>query len=105
MADTIRDPSIPPHTDVTYPYIHFEFLPKKKPTAKTTAWSCRNTSSGTEMGQVRWYGPWRQYCFFPVPNTVYSEGCLSDITDFLEQLKTARRKTSGALDYNRAISP
>jgi len=71
-----------------YKYIHF-ILIEEKP--KTQAWSCRS-SAEDELGQVRWYGSWRQYCFFPTGygQLVFNDGCLKDIIHFMGQLKDAR---------------
>lgn len=65
-----------------YEYIHFVVIEEKP---KTTVWSCRNNNSGGELGRVKWFGPWRQYCFFPVGNatTVFNRGCLEDIIHFI----------------------
>lgn len=62
-------------------YIHF-VLTAQKP--KTSVWSCRNNRSGEELGVIKWYGPWRQYCYFPTVQAVYSAGCLDDIARFLD---------------------
>lgn len=38
------------------------------------------------LGVIKWLGSWRQYCFFPETNTLYSNECLKDIKEFLEKL-------------------
>ena len=73
-----------------YEFINFEQKPQSE-SRKTSVWSCKNNKSGAELGEVRWYAPWRQYCFMPSGPTVYSAGCLADIQDFIEQLKAAPR--------------
>lgn len=50
---------------------------------KTHRWEIRSKSQGSILGWVRWYGPWRQYCFFPCEGTIYNNGCLESITQFL----------------------
>jgi hypothetical protein len=45
-----------------------------------------NKASGDLLGYIRWYSPWRQYCFFPHSDTVYSAGCLNDINNFIHFL-------------------
>jgi hypothetical protein len=65
-------------------YIKFVKIADKP---KTTVWSCRNISGDYELGQIRWYPQWRQYCFFPVENTVYSMGCMEDINQFIVELR------------------
>ncbi len=67
-----------------YKYIHFAKAADKP---KTSVWACFNTSSGTSLGLVQWYAPWRQYCFFPEPNRVFNIGCMDDINHFIGQLK------------------
>jgi hypothetical protein len=41
---------------------------------------------------VRWYGKWRQYAFFPMPNTVFERQCLRDIANFCEAKTRERRQ-------------
>lgn len=67
-----------------YQYIHFVKVADKP---KTSVWSCRNNRSQAELGEVRWYAPWRRYCYFPTNKAVYSLGCMNDIIDFIGQLK------------------
>lgn len=44
----------------------------------------------TDLGVLKWYVSWRQYCFFPQPETVFNKGCLEDINHFITQLMEAR---------------
>jgi hypothetical protein len=69
-----------------YEYINFELI---QDTGKTTIWSC-TSNSGSDLGNVRWYAPWRQYCFLPIGGAVFSTGCLNDIIDFIKQLTEER---------------
>ena len=73
-----------------FEYIHFVLVGEKP---KTKVWSCRNNKSDTELGVVKWYGPWRQYCFFAVPAAVFNLACLQDIIEFLSKQNTPRRAT------------
>ena len=67
----------------SYQYIYFVKVADKP---KTSVWSCRKIRSDTELGQVRWYSAWRQYCFFSSCPAVFNMGCLDDIKDFIMQL-------------------
>jgi len=67
-----------------YKYINFEKIADKP---KTTIWACRNNSGTAVIGHVMYYPQWRQYCFLPAYETVFSAGCLVDIQDFIGQLK------------------
>ena len=68
-------------------YEYLRFVEKPRPAGrKTGIYSCRNLKSDTELGLVRWHGPWRQYCYFPIGQAIYSAGCLQDIADFISRL-------------------
>lgn len=67
-----------------YQYISFLFVEQKP---KTQVWRCVNNSSQNELGIIKYYPAWRQYCYFPTIQAVYSTGCLNDINDFIKQLK------------------
>jgi hypothetical protein len=69
---------------VVYKYMIFELVEKKP---KTTVWRIINKCSGCTIGTIKWYGQWRQYCFFPAQDCVFSSGCLSDIIDFMKGLR------------------
>ena len=77
----------------------FQYIKFVQQTSKgvTSVWSCRNTRYGDELGVVKWNGAWRQYCYFPTVQAVYSAGCLLDITEFIGLLANAR-STSRDLD-------
>jgi hypothetical protein len=47
--------------------------------------------NGRELGTIKWYGPWRKYCFCPVANVVFEQDCLRCIADFCAA-KTAEHK-------------
>jgi hypothetical protein len=70
-----------------YQYIHFGLL---SPKMKTDRWSCVNNKDGKLLGIVEWYGPWWQYCFFPLHSIALSKGCMEDIGDFIRQLMERR---------------
>lgn len=67
-----------------YKYIHFVKISQK---AKTSVWACCNNHSHAELGQIKWYGPWRQYCFFPEMDCVFNVSCMNDINHFIGQLR------------------
>ena len=85
-----------------YKYIHFV---KVKGNPKTSIWICRNNKSNTDLGEVKWYGQWRQYCYFPDGMSVYNIDCLKDIIDFVNQLNKEKRLTVKKLKDEHGISP
>ncbi len=61
-------------------YIEFDIIAEKP---KTMVWAVRNISSQVIIGYIKWYPAWRQYCFFPEADTIFSVGCLNDINKFI----------------------
>lgn len=75
--------------ELKYKYIHFV---KTEGKPKTSVWECRNNSSGHELGVVKWNSGWRQYCYFPTVQAVYSSGCLNNISEFISTIMQERAK-------------
>ncbi len=81
----------------TWQYKHFTIC-WYKATAKTSAFvvRCRlgrgaDPTLGSSLGEVKWYGSWRQYCFFPESDTVWNATCLKDIQAFLDEQNAAHK--------------
>jgi hypothetical protein len=62
---------------------------------RTTVWDVRSRSRGDLLGRVQWYGPWRQYTFWPEAGVIFNPGCLDEITAF------CRAETAGRLRASR----
>ena len=60
------------------------------PNRKTSRFNVRRRDNECLLGEIKWYSSWRQYCLFPVDDTVWSVGCLTDIQNFIEGLKKER---------------
>jgi hypothetical protein len=43
------------------------------------------------LGEIRWFGRWRKYAFYPADATIYEETCMRDIAQFIEEETKARR--------------
>lgn len=63
---------------------------------KTRRWIICADDGEVELGEVKWLGKWRCYCFFPLNDTLYEKQCLRDLANFCER-KTTEHKT-GARD-------
>jgi len=74
-----------------YEYLIFKQAPVK-PNWTTTQWYCLNKKSSILLGLIKWESSWRQYCYYPQCDAVYSAGCLNDISDFIKQLMNDRKK-------------
>ena len=71
-------------------WIKFELLDA---TRKTKRWQVQ-MQEGTALGSVHWYGAWRQYCFFPLADTIYERQCLRDIAQFCETQSRLHRENN-----------
>jgi hypothetical protein len=72
-----------------YEYIQIEEIEQRG--KKTSVFPIFSKSSGEHLGTIKWYGPWRQYCFYPLDETIWNDGCLKDVTAFLIGLKLGRK--------------
>lgn len=63
-------------------YLSFERV--DNPGRKTMVWNVISQSSEIVLGRIAWYGPWRQYCFYPSNGTIFNTDCLIAIADRLE---------------------
>ena len=72
---------------------HIEFIREDSynPKGTTCAWDVIAISNGTPLGLIKWYSPWRQYCFFPECNTLYVSSCLNDIINFMKENRKKRK--------------
>jgi len=59
-------------------------------TGKTLVWSVEAKEGGAKLGEVRWFGRWRGYAFFPL-DAIFEHKCLRDIADFVEMQTKAHR--------------
>ncbi len=69
-------------------YIEFALV---HDTGKTQKWNVVNKSSGFNLGDIFWYGSWRQYIFEPSTTTIYNNGCLEVIMNFLTRINKEKK--------------
>jgi len=70
-------------------YLCFEELEVKP---KTKQFAVKNIS-GFILGCVKWYAPWRRYCFFNTAiELVFDTVCLAEIKDFITKLMLERKE-------------
>ncbi len=48
--------------------------------------------TGARLGQIKWFGRWRQYCFWPDPGTIFNTGCMTDIQAKIRELHVERQR-------------
>ena len=90
-----RDLGVPVLTRVhEYEYIRVRHV-ADSPSGKTSIWHVE-TRYGDTLGSIRWFGRWRQYTFWPSPETLYSAGCLTDLADFIQLLRKSASREFGS---------
>ena len=69
-----------------------QFYMKPRPAdKKTDTFTVIANDGGVDLGEVKFYGAWRKFCFFPNHDTVFEQDCLRDIAIFCEQQTAAWR--------------
>ena len=65
---------------------------------KTGIWRVYAVAGSVALGEVRWFGRWRQYVFAPGDGTVWNPDCLNEVSRFVvkctvdHQAAAARRR-------------
>ena len=65
------------------------------PGKKTYSYAVRKdvekVCAGQYLGEIKWNGAWRQYCFYPESKTFWSSGCMQGIIDFCIEITQIQR--------------
>jgi len=64
-------------------YLEFTVIEHKP---KTVRVAVESKKTGHRLGIIMWYGPWRQYAFFPNIDTTFNSECLNDISEYIKEL-------------------
>jgi len=59
---------------------------------KTNKWHIISKSSGAVLGLIKWYAPWRQYCFLTLFTVVWNVDCLRSVQEFITAEMEKRKK-------------
>lgn len=62
---------------------------------KTDTWVVRD-EIGNSLGEVKWYGPWRQYTLWTILGVVFNRDCLTALAGFLHEVNEDHRKAAKA---------
>ncbi|KKN67568.1 hypothetical protein LCGC14_0460230 [marine sediment metagenome] len=72
-------------------YLRVEKLDLSGLKLKTDIWVVR-ANDGNSLGEVKWYGPWRQYALLPILGTVFNRDCLTALAGFLHEVNESHRR-------------
>lgn len=71
---------------------HLKFIKQEFENRKTFIWEVFSTYDQSYLGKIHWHPPWRQYCFFPIEECVWSHDCLKEVSNFIILHKKDRSK-------------
>lgn len=71
-------------------YIRFDLIEEK---SKTNVYEVVNITHEYPLGVIKWYTPWRRYCFFTTEGElILSVGCMKQVSAFITVLMEDRKK-------------
>lgn len=75
-------------------WMYFERTQERDDKTKTEKWCVTSRRHPIILGEIRWYGPWRQYVFAPSTEvaTLFNQGCMDDISEFIQRLTREHRQ-------------
>ena len=71
-----------------YPSEHLVFSEIRNIGKKLPVYEVYSKFNNALLGEVQWYGAWRQYVFAPtqIVSTIWSHDCLTDLSSFIQLL-------------------
>lgn len=69
-------------------YLKFIVVPQR---SKTKIIDIINIRHDEVIGEIKWFGRWRQYCFYPNDNTIWNKTCLDDVQEVIYILMNERK--------------
>jgi len=61
---------------------------------KTKIIAVVNIHHDEQIGEIKWFGKWRQYCFYPNGNTIWNVNCLNDVNSVITKLMEERKNAN-----------
>jgi hypothetical protein len=75
----------------------------KEVNKKTKIIGVINISHDEELGEIKWYASWRQYCFFASYDTVWNDDCLLQIIEVMKELMKERKIITNFDDWKKEL--
>lgn len=85
---------------IVYQNEYIEIVGENLKGRKTPIYHINSLRSQDEIGQIKWYGAWRKYCFFPNGDTVWDKKCLDSVCDWLLEVNTPVEKRTAKGEGN-----
>jgi len=72
-------------------YKHLQFIEVEVGEKKTKQFEVQSLYDSSQLGNIHWYGGWRQYVFEPSFETRWSWDCLKELSEFIKMIMDARK--------------
>jgi hypothetical protein len=81
-------------------YLKF-VLNSRIPGKKTDVVEVINVHHFFTIGYIKWYSKWRQYCFFPLGETIWNKDCLKDVNEIINTMTLKHGDEKLQRDYEK----
>lgn len=83
-------------------YLRFETADSAS--GKTRVVSVISVMHGDKLGEIRWFGRWRQYAFYPAPGSIWNPDCLNVIIAKIRELTGRARLMAVVIAVSAGMS-
>lgn len=70
---------------------YLRFVQTEPEDRKTKVVYVYSVRGGDLLGQIKWFGRWRQYAFFPTAETIWNPECLDVVNERIRALMAERK--------------
>jgi len=64
---------------------------EQAPSEKTKRFLIQSKNGNATLGYIRWYAPWRKYCYYSIAGGIFDVACMLEIVSFINKLTLERR--------------
>ncbi len=69
---------------------YLRFVERISPSGKTLVVSVESRRHGDVLGEIKWFGRWRQYALYPSAGTIWNPDCLDEISAEIRRMMQER---------------
>jgi hypothetical protein len=72
---------------------NLDYVVKLSKTEKTKMVVVISAHDNEVLGRIAWYGKWRCYVFHPLPDIIWSDDCLEELSKYIRNLNMEQKGT------------
>jgi hypothetical protein len=65
---------------------YLEFIELPNDGKKTRKYQVVSKKWQYPLGEIKFFNHWRQYAFFPAPDTIFNNTCMNDLVNFIKSI-------------------